>query len=165
MQVSSKEAQDIFFEGVNSLDKNDNPFKKGSYQYDLWIESFKLGELTRKRRDRKMNLNTYNLLVNGESYDRARDLPKVMKISLTTDQYKNPDETFAKNPGRAMEVTRQNVEWLEHALRAERVKKTSNHWTYNHNQHANIRKAYYGEQAILTELQNKFSEKRQRHNG
>ena len=67
------------------------------------------------------------------AYERARDLPRLVRI--------DPFEHAAD----AADVTRAIVLRLERALRAERNKARSGHWTYDLNRHIALRQAYRAE--------------------
>jgi hypothetical protein len=76
----------------------------------------------------------------AEAYDRIRDLPKLTRIDgrlCATD-----DTDMA-----ALIVTR-----LQHALRAERNRARSGHWTYDLNRHIALAQAYRAESGRLAAL-------------
>ena len=73
-------------------------------------------------------------------YDRMRDLPALIRL-----------DPFAEPPESAEEL-QAVVARLERALRAERNRARSGHWTYDLNRHIALRQAYVAERARLTAL-------------
>jgi hypothetical protein len=74
-------------------------------------------------------------------YDRARDLPGLIRT-----------DPFAPAPETREEV-RAVVTRLERALRAERNRALSGHWTYDLNRHLALRQAYLAETERLATLE------------
>lgn len=76
---------------------------------------------------------TRTLKAGAEAYERARDLPRLARIL--------PSELKAESAeGLAVILDR-----LERALRAERNRARSGHWTYDLNRHIALRQAYLAE--------------------
>ncbi len=73
-------------------------------------------------------------------YDRMRDLPKLARISPAD----FADETIASLDAIVVR--------LERALRAERNRARSGHWTYDLNRHIALRQAYLAETERLAAL-------------
>lgn len=73
------------------------------------------------------------LKAGAEAYDRARDLPRLTRLL--------PGELPVKSP-EALAVI---LARLESALRAERNRARSGHWTYDLNRHIALRQAYLAE--------------------
>ena len=76
----------------------------------------------------------------AEAYDRARDLPRLTRL--------DPAERSADS----VEGVETIVARLERALRAERSRARSGHWTYDLNRHIALRQAYLAETERLREL-------------
>jgi hypothetical protein len=74
-------------------------------------------------------------------YDRARDLPGLVRA-----------DPFAPAP-ETPEAVRAIVARLERALRAERNRARSGHWTYDLNRHVALRQAYVAETERLAALE------------
>jgi hypothetical protein len=76
----------------------------------------------------------------GEAYERTRDLPRLIRLDsrLTS---ANTRETLEHIVSR-----------LERALRAERHRARSGHWTYDLNRHIALRQAFRAEAARLAVL-------------
>jgi hypothetical protein len=74
------------------------------------------------------------------TYDRSRDLPGLIRV--------DPSTCEAENLG-DMEIV---VSRLERALRAERNKARSGHWTYDLNRHIALRQAHRAETARLAAM-------------
>jgi len=77
----------------------------------------------------------------AEAYDRARDLPKLARLdprSALTDSLENAAAIVAR---------------LASALRAERGRARSGHWTYDLNRHIALRQAFLAETERLAALQ------------
>ena len=74
------------------------------------------------------------------AYDRARDLPALIR-----------SDPFAPPPDNAEGVAA-IVARLERALRAERNRARSDHWTYDLNRHIALAQAHRAEQEFLAEL-------------
>ena len=72
-----------------------------------------------------------------DAYDRARDLPKLIRLDLTA------------GSGLAEASSALVVARLEAALRAERSRARSGHWTYDLNRHIALRQAWVAESARL----------------
>lgn len=73
-------------------------------------------------------------------YDRARDLPRLARIEA--------GDALAETPESAELI----VARLERALRAERNRARSGHWTYNLNRHIALRQAHRAEAERLALL-------------
>ena len=73
-------------------------------------------------------------------YDRNRDLPALIRT-----------DPFAPIPD-SPEAIRSVLKRLERALRAERNRARSGHWTYDLNRHIALRQAYVAERERLTEM-------------
>ena len=73
------------------------------------------------------------------AYDRARDLPRLIRI---------PAQDCSRADG--LDVTRTIIARLESALRAERNRARSGHWTYDLNRHIALRQAFLAESERLT---------------
>jgi hypothetical protein len=78
-----------------------------------------------------------------KSYDRARDLPRLIHA-----------DPFSPIPEDA-EGTAAIVARLERALRAERNRARSGHWTYDLNRHIALRQAFLAETERLISLQSR----------
>jgi hypothetical protein len=74
----------------------------------------------------------------AETYRRDRDLPKLIGVFAGT-----PEADFQAIVGK-----------LRKALRAERIKARSGHWTYDLNRHIALRQAYLAEVEALQERGN-----------
>jgi hypothetical protein len=72
-----------------------------------------------------------------ESYDRARDLSRLIHAS--------PSELADRSPAAARSILAR----LARALRAERNRGRAGHWTYDLNRHIALRQAYQAEKARL----------------
>jgi hypothetical protein len=80
------------------------------------------------------------LKAGAENYERARDLPRLARVL--------PGEIAADSAdGLAAILAR-----LESALRAERNRARSGHWTYDLNRHIALRQAYLAERQRLDTL-------------
>jgi len=79
----------------------------------------------------------------ARSYDRRRDLPALIR----TDPFAPPPDT----PEGVAEV----VARIERALRAERNRARSGHWTYDLNRHIALHQALAAETRLLAELRAK----------
>ena len=75
-----------------------------------------------------------------KTYDRTRDLPALIRSG-----------PFAPIPD-SPEAIRSVLKRLERALRAERNRARSGHWTYDLNRHIALRQAYVAERERLTQL-------------
>ena len=76
----------------------------------------------------------------AEAYERARDLPRLARVF--------PGELAAESAeGLTVILAR-----LERALRAERNRARSGHWTYDLNRHIALRQAYLAERQRLESL-------------
>jgi hypothetical protein len=76
----------------------------------------------------------------AETYDRVRDLPRLTRIDTRSglaDTVENVADIVAR---------------LERALRAERSRARSGHWTYDLNRHIALRQAYRAETARLAAI-------------
>lgn len=80
------------------------------------------------------------LKAGAQLYERARDLPKLARVAL-------PDLT-----DNGIESGERIVGRLESALRAERNRARSGHWTYDLNRHIALRQAYLAESERLRVL-------------
>ncbi len=78
----------------------------------------------------------------AERYDRARDLPKLARVDPSTGLADTPENLAAI------------VARLERALRAERNRARSGHWTYDLNRHIALRQAHRAESERLAALRN-----------
>lgn len=81
------------------------------------------------------------LKAGAESYERARDLPRLARIL--------PGEIAAESAEGIMVILAR----LERALRAERNRARSGHWTYDLNRHIALRQAYLAERQRFESLQ------------
>ena len=70
-------------------------------------------------------------------YDRERDLPGLIRLDRLA------------GPADSLESAEAIVARLERALRAERNKARSGHWTYDLNRHIALRQAYVAEKQFL----------------
>ena len=80
------------------------------------------------------------LRAGAEYYDRSRDLPKLARLAsldLLADTIEGAEAILAR---------------LERALRAERTRARSGHWTYDLNRHIALRQAYLAETERLRTL-------------
>jgi hypothetical protein len=80
------------------------------------------------------------LRAGAEAYDRARDLPKLARLDprdLRAETIESGETILAR---------------LERALRAERNRARSGHWTYDLNRHIALRQAYLAETERLQAL-------------
>ena len=83
---------------------------------------------------------TRTLKAGAEAYERGRDLPRLARIF--------PGELEAESAeGLALILDR-----LERALRAERNRARSGHWTYDLNRHIALRQAYLAERQRFESL-------------
>ena len=80
------------------------------------------------------------LKAGAESYERARDLPRLARLY--------PDELAAETVEGGEAILRR----LERALRAERNRARSGHWTYDLNRHIALRQAFLAESERLRAL-------------
>jgi hypothetical protein len=100
-------------------------------------EASRSGDLIRQRADGAI---ARTLKAGAEAYDRARDLPKLARLDpldLTTETIAGGEAILAR---------------LERALRAERNRARSGHWTYDLNRHIALRQAYLAETRRLDAL-------------
>jgi hypothetical protein len=72
------------------------------------------------------------------AYDRGRDLPGLIRFDPLADPLDTATETILAR--------------LERALRAERTRARSGHWTYDLNRHIALRQAYVAEKEKLAKL-------------
>ena len=81
-----------------------------------------------------------NVRAGATTYDRRRDLPALVR----SDPFCAPPQTCEAVAG--------IVGRLERALRAERRRARSGHWTYDLNRHIALRQAFLAETELLTAL-------------
>ena len=107
---------------------------------DFWRNSevFQADERIRRGAE---NAISRTLKAGAETYERARDLPRLARIM--------PGEIAAESA----EGLRVILARLESALRAERNRARSGHWTYDLNRHIALRQAYLAERQRLEALQ------------
>jgi hypothetical protein len=79
--------------------------------------------------------------IGARLYDRQRDLPGLIRI-----------DPIGTSPGNSMEEVEAIVARLERALRAERNRARSGHWTYDLNRHIALRQAHRAETECLVTL-------------
>ena len=91
-------------------------------------------------RDRAEAVVDRTLRAGAAAYDRARDLPALTRLA--------PREFEPDTAEAAMTVLAR----LERALRAERSRARSGHWTYDLNRHIALRQAYLAESERLRAL-------------
>jgi hypothetical protein len=75
-----------------------------------------------------------------EAYERTRDLPRLIRLDLRL------------TSANTRETLEHIVSRLERALRAERHRARSGHWTYDLNRHIALRQAFRAEAARLAVL-------------
>ena len=81
----------------------------------------------------------------AESYERARDLPRLARLDaagLSADTIEGAEEILSR---------------LRRALRAERNRARSGHWTYDLNRHIALRQAYLAESERIEALKEKLA--------
>lgn len=89
---------------------------------------------------------TQTLKAGAETYERARDLPRLARVlsgELEADSVESAEAIIGR---------------LERALRAERKRAKSGHWTYDLNRHIALRQAYLAEQQRLDSLKTEWRE-------
>ncbi len=100
-------------------------------------EEWRFGESIRRRAAGAIERT---LRAGAEAYDRARDLPKLARLDprdLSAETIEGAEAILAR---------------LERALRAERNRARSGHWTYDLNRHIALRQAYLAETERLQAL-------------
>jgi hypothetical protein len=106
----------------------------------FWRSTEDFGTEERIRRG-AANAISRTLKAGAEAYERARDLPRLARIM--------PGEIATESA----EGLRVILARLESALRAERHRARSGHWTYDLNRHIALRQAYIAERQRLEALQ------------
>jgi len=102
------------------------------------------GAVARIRRSADAALGV-TLRAGAEAYDRGRDLPKLTRLA--------PREFEMDTIDAAMTI----VARLERALRSERNRARSGHWTYDLNRHIALRQAFLAESERLRSLREQRS--------
>jgi len=96
--------------------------------------------LTERIRRAAANAIEPSLKAGAELYERTRDLPRLTRLfphDFSVDTIESAEAIVAR---------------LESALRAERNRARSGHWTYDLNRHIALRQAYLAESARLSAL-------------
>jgi hypothetical protein len=98
--------------------------------------SFTPSQLAEVERDFAPTIAAW-LALNHRIYRRSRDLARLLPI-LDAGAFVDPDEHFAQEPVHALARTESNISFIDAALRDERRRAVSRHWTYDRPRHTQL---------------------------